>query len=440
MNRFFKFSHWALLAMSLVATPLFTACSDDNDPELAPDSTTSVENDFHVAFANGTDNPSGTLLQGLSSLSEGVIRPIGHQMESSRTARIFVSKDRKTVWSLNYTVGSIEKLTYKKGDQYALLKRFDASVPLGSTTVRFTKMNEEVGSVHEIKATAVYGDEKDPSTYQGHQMLASIGFLDLDKMELREGYKKRIEVKLSDELAKQGYYIFRIDAPVFSGDKIYYGAGLRKYNPLTKKNLTVDKTCTLVLDYPSLNNPTVLVTDHVAGSTNGYRTPTQHVNEKGEILQLVSGNKEVHIAKLVNGKYDTSFDVNLSKLLNKGAASNGFFYAGNGIAYVPYEDYTTESHKVGVDPDGKDTFSYDWKLARIDLNKGTAVDLNVPGKLWLTQYQNSVVRDGVFYIALAPVGSEGNIYMFDVNSESAEGKKGAALKGTNAQQYYIGIY
>ncbi|NLX72343.1 MAG: hypothetical protein GXY94_03455 [Bacteroidales bacterium] len=76
----------------------------------------------------------------------------------------------------------------------------------------------------------------------------------------------------------------------------------------------------------------------------------------------------------------------------------------------------------------------------MDFNKGTVLDLNVPDNLWLTQYQSSVVRDGIFYIALSPVGSNGNIYMFDVDSESPNGTPGAGITGTGADQYYIGIY
>lgn len=441
MNRFFKFSQLTLLAAALVATPLFTACSSDDDPKPAP--IPAAENDFHIAYANGTGNPSGTLVQGLSSLAEGTITPIGHQMESSRTARIFASQDGTTIWSLNYTVGSIEKLTYVSGDKYTRVARFDASVPLGSTTVRFTKLNEEVASVHVSKAVAQYEDEKDPSTYKGHRMSLSIGMLDLAKMELREGYNPDLELPVSGklaELAKQGYYISRVDAPVLSGGKLYYGAVFNKFNPLDTKNPEESAlTSTIVLDYPSLANPQVVFADKELGSTNGYRTPTQHINEAGEILQLTSGNEEVHILKLVNGKY-TSFDFNLSKVLGKEMTSNGYFYAGNGIAYVPYQDLTGETWEVGVNPNGRVTRSASWKVARVDLNKGTAVDLNVPDKLWLTQYQSSVVRDGVFYIALAPVGTEGNIYMFDVKSESPEGRKGATLKGTGAEQYFIGIY
>lgn len=95
---------------------------------------------------------------------------------------------------------------------------------------------------------------------------------------------------------------------------------------------------------------------------------------------------------------------------------------------------------MGVNPDGEKTESAWWRLARMDFNKGTVIDLNVPDDLWLTQYQNSPVRNGKFYIALSPVGKEGNVYIFDVNSESKDGVKGASITGTGADQFYIGIY
>jgi hypothetical protein len=432
--KFLKFLN--RLAVSAMTLALLAACDKNNEPEPEP----VVENDFHIAFASGTESSSATLIQGVADLKTGTVSPrTGHEMESSRTARIFASSDGSTIWSLNYTVGSIEKLSYLGGDSYTRTERIDASVPLGTAAVRFTKLNDQFGSVHYIVATAQYEVANDPTTYLGHNMTASIGLLNLETMAMADGYSKAIPVSISEILAEQGYYISRIDCPVISGGKLYYGAALNKYNPLTNKNVAVDKTCTLVLDYPSLANATVVMTEHVAGATNGYRTPTQHINEAGEILQMVSGNNEVHIVKLVNGQY-TSFDFNLSAKIGKPAASNGFFYAGNGIAYIPYEDLSKERIQIGVDPQGNPSYSSMWKLARMDLGKGTAVDLNVPDDLWLQQYQNSVVRNGIFYIALSPVGVDGNIYMFDVDSESPDATLGASITGTGSEQYYIGIY
>lgn len=435
MNNIFKFK--TAFVAGAVALTLFASCSDNSNSN--PDPGNVIKNDFHIAFASGSGSNSATYVQGITDLSQGTITSkTGHELESSRTARIFASADGTTIYSLNYTEGTIEKLAYLGKDQYKQIARMDASIPLGATAVRFTKIDDEIGSVHYIKATPEY--DASGENYQKHKMIASIGILDLKTMTLKEGYNKEIKVEIDAELAKQGYYISRIDSPVLSGNKLYYGAAVKKFNAATGKDQNTDRTFTLVIDYPSLTNATAISTTSVKGSTNGYRTPTQHKNEAGEILQMVSGGNEVHIVKIKDGKYDESFDYNLSKLLNKPASSNGWFYVGDGIGYIPYEDLSKEQVQIGVNPQGEPSYSSMWKLARMDFNKGTVVDLEVPENLWLTQYQTSVVRDGIFYIALSPVGKNGNIYMFNVKSESSKGTLGATITGTGADQYYIGIY
>jgi hypothetical protein len=441
------FTFKTAIPMCALALGLFISCEKVGD---GPDDNENIiENDFHIAFANGSESISGTLVQGVEDLTQGLISPSkGRKLESSRTARIFVSDDGSTLYSLNYTVGDIEKLSYHGGDKYNQVATIGTAGPLGATAVRFTKLNEQVGSVHYISGSAQYADPEDEtSEYLGHKMTASIGILDLQTMTLKPGYNKNIEVSMDEELVAQGYYIFRIDSPVLSGGKLYYGAGVRKFDPSTGKSIEVDiVAATLVVDYNDLSSVEVIYTDKVGGSTNGYRTPTQHVNEQREILQMVSGGvnadgeNEVHIVKLKNGQYDESFDFNLSEKLGKPSNSNGWFYAGNGIGYIPYEDLTKDKVQTGVDPQGLPTESSPWGLARMDFNNGTVVDLNVPDDLWLTQYQNAPVRDGKIYFALSPIGVDGNIYIFDVNSESKNGVKGATVTGTGSDQYFIGIY
>ena len=448
---FLKFKN--VFAVSAMALVLFASCDNGNDPDPGE----IIENDFHIAFANGSESISGTLVQGVEDLSTGTISPSkGWELESSRTARIFVSSDGSTLYSLNYTVGSIEKLTYHGADKYQQISTIDASIPLGTKTVRFTKLNDAIASVHYIAATAQYADPNDAkSDYIGHKMTASIGMLDLETMGFKTGYRgvadsitvdNAIVVNMGEELVKAGYYISRIDCPVLSNGKLYYGAAVSKFNPSTGKGVATDKTFTLVVDYSDLSKTSVITTNKVTGATNGYRTPTQHVNEAGEILQMVSGTnatsgkKEVHIVKIKDGAYVDNFDFNLSDKLGKEASSNGFFYAGGGIAYIPYEDLSKDQIQIGVNPQGEPSYSAEWKFARMDFDKGTALDLNVPDGLWLNQYQNAPVRNGKLYVALSPIGKEGHVYIFDVNSESAEGTKGASLVGTGADQYYIGIY
>ena len=432
-TKFLKFR--SVLAMSIIALAALTSCDDNGDPAPPPPV---VEKDFQVAFASGSGSISGTYLQGLSDLSTGEISfsNRGYSMTSSRTARVFVSTDGSTIYSLNYTEGTIDKLAYNGGDDYTHITTLDASIPLGSKTVRFTKLDDEIGSVHYIAATPVYENETE---YKKHKITASVGILDLQTMRLREGFNKEINVEIDADLAAQGYFISRIDAPVISGNKLYYGAAVSKFNASTGRNDATDRAFTFVLDYPSLTNATAIETTIARGATNGYRTPTQHKNEAGEIMQMVSGNNETHIVKIRNGQYDNSFDYNLSALLGKGTASNGWFYAGNGIGYIPYEDLSKEQIQTGVNPQGEPSFSAAWGLARMDLNNNTVVDLNVPDKLWLTQYQTSVIRDGIFYIALSPIGGNGNIYMFDINSTNPNGTLGAKIT-SGADQYYIGIY
>lgn len=440
--KFLKFNK--TFAVCAVALALLS-CEDKPDPDIT---TPVIENDFHIAFANGSESVSATLVQGVKDLTQGTISPrVGWELESSRTARIFVSEDGSTLYSLNYTVGTIEKLNYHGEDNYSKVITLDASIPLGSKTVRFTKINEEIGSVHYISATPQYEDPSNiNSKYLGHKMVASIGILDFKTMTLKSGYNNNIVINMDEELVAQGYNITRIDCPVLSGDKLYYGAAVSKFNPETGKNTTTDKTFTLVVDYNDLSKTSVIFTDKVKGATNGYRTPTQHVNEAGEILQMVSGvnpatNKnEVHIVKIKDGKYVESYDYNLSEKLDKESKSNGWFYVGDGIGYIPYEDMTTPRRMIGKDPDGKDTYSSMWKFARMDFNKGTVVDLNVPDDLWLTQYQNAPVRNNKLYIALSPIGKDGHVYIFDINSEDKDGVKGANITGTGADQYFIGIY
>ncbi|AYN04297.1 hypothetical protein [Flavobacterium sp. 140616W15] len=422
------------------AIALLSSCSNnDSEGEIAP-TLPEVKKDFQLAFASGSGSISGTYLQGISDLSKGEVSFFGkgYSMTSSRTARVFTSTDGSIVYSLNYTVGTIDKLTYHGGENYKKIITFDASIPLGVKAVRFTKMNDKVASVHNIAAVEQYGgaDKKD---YLKHKMTVAIGILDLEAMNFGSNFKKDIDLILPGTLASEGYYISRIDCPVISGNKLYYGASVSKFNAATGKAGETDKTFTLVLDYPSLTNATVISTSHVKGATNGYRTPTQHINEAGEIMQMVGNGKELNIVKIKDGKYDETYKYSVSGLLNKVVSSSGWFYAGNGIGYIPYEKVGVDEIQVGVDSNGKPTYSGSWGLARMDFKNGKIIDLTVPKGLWLQQYQNSVVRDGKFYIALTPVGVQGNIYIFDVNSENADSTVGAKVF-SGADQYYIGIF
>lgn len=432
------FKNRLLVTASTVAL-VMASCGKDTS-NVPDEPTPPATKEFQLAFASGSGSISGTYLQGVSSLTEGTITfdGRGSHISDARTSRIFPSEDGKYIYSLSFTQGTIDKWEFNGGSNYKKLQTLDASVPLQEKRIRFYKLNENEGSLHFITGKPVL----DGTTYKHHEMTLTIGILDFNTMSVKANPLVAVPFTMPGDLASQGYNITRIDCPVLSNGKLYYGAALSKYDPARDRNIEADKAMTFVVDYPSLANPTVIETTLATGSTNGYRTPTQQVNEKGEVLQMVNKRSgSTAIVKLVNGKYDDSFVFKLDEALGRPGktSSNGFFYAGNGIAYMPYEKKHLEQIQIGVDPSGNPTFSSAWGVARIDLNSKTVVDLEVPDGLWLTQWQNSIIRDGKFYIALAPVGQPGHIYIFDVNSTSPKGTKGAATV-SGADQYFIGIY
>lgn len=428
--------------ISIGATGFFASCNDNGTPEELPGEV--IEKDFQLSFASGSGSISGTYLQGVPDVTQGEISFFGrgYSLTSSRTARIWFSEDGSTAYSLNYTQGVIDKLTYHGGTDYREVASLDASVTLGHSAVRFTKINDEIGSVHYAASPAAEIEFGPNNEYLGHKITASIGILNLSTFNFGSNYNANIDVVLPGTLKQEGYNITRIDAPVISGNKIYYGAAVSKYDPSTATNTATDMTFTLVLDYPSLTNATVITTDIASGATNGYRTPTQYVNESGEILQQVNAGGKTSILKIVDGQY-TSFKFSLDEKLGKQTnGSSGWFYAGNGIGYIPYENLSapeSERVQIGVNPQGVPSYSFPWGVARVDLNNNTVVDLDVPAGLWLFQYQNAVVRDGVFYMVLNKIGENGHVYMFDVDSTSPQGRTGATVT-SGADQYFIGIY
>lgn len=428
----------------VVGLGFLSSCSEDESNGKEPVKPPVITRDFQVAYAQGSGKQQTVYLQGISDLSSGEIsfQGKGYKLETKRTAHLFGSSDGKHAYFLNYRVGTITKLAYQNGSNYREEGKIEANVPMGTEGIRFSRLSDKEGSVHYIKATHKF-DEK-TEKYVGTEMVLSIGLLNLETMNFNK-VKTKIPFKFNEDLAKKGYFVSRIHAPVVAGNKIYYGANIGTYDPkggrgkISYKN--VDRAITLVLDYPALTNPTYIETTHIAGSTHGYRGEVNILDEKGDILQLVKDNKneDVYIAKIKNGKYDTSFKLSLKEKLGKKAGANAWIYAGNGIGYIPFEDREGEKAQIGVDPNGDPTYSAGYKIARVDLNSGTAIELETPKNLWMFQFQSAVVSDGTLYIALNPVGQTGHIYMHKVNSTSPKMQKGAVLKA-GADEYYTGIY
>ncbi|WP_417591631.1 hypothetical protein [Owenweeksia hongkongensis] len=427
MNR--KFNTFSKLAMAAGVAFLAIACEkDDNN-----DDSTTTERVYTLGYADGSGNPSATYVQGTTDLSEGDVtfKGYGFEVPSTRTARIFTSSDGKTMYSLDYGGGSIYKFTVNGGQNYTKVDETNIEQAMGTAYPRWTRISDDVALLHSVATKNIYDTT---GVYTHTETTARVMSVGLDGLTINE--ISDFTIPMSAEMQNTGDYVFRIDAPVVIGDKVFYGMGKRKYDPATDQNIDAiyPNVETLVLDYPSLENPRIISTNvnGARGATNGYRTSVSYEDERGDVYQITTvpdNTFETHILKISNGDYDNNYSLNLSSLLGENTISNGWFYVGNGIGYVPY-----------ANSDQGGTSDAVWSVARVDLYNNTAVKLNLPADLWLQQYQNSVVANGEFKMAIAPKGGEGYIYSFDVSSTSADAVTQGAKIEAGADSYYIGIY
>src|SRR5690606_37282332 len=103
---------------------------------------------------------------------------------------------------------------------------------------------------------------------------ATVLSLDLQKVEIT-GFKQ-YEIPLTQEEELQGHTLFRLDAPVLNkaGNKLIIGTWMQKRNPLTgetESNFERLGTKSVVVDYPSLENPQVITSSVADGDCSGYR-------------------------------------------------------------------------------------------------------------------------------------------------------------------------
>jgi hypothetical protein len=240
--------------------------------------------------------------------------------------------------------------------------------------------------------------------------------------------------------------VSRIDVPVVNKaqNKVFIGAAISKMNP---KSFTIgtdglpvfaaDNTVrswatTLVVDYPSLANPKLIYSNQTRGNTNGYRSTMQYVGTDGHVYQattgeLTGGSKILRISSSTN-EYDNSYVFSLDQALG---VQNSYIYTwryvGDGIGYVVYALANSAGQRSG---------SY---VARIDLNAKTARKYTIPEEASLSyfQIQNIGLHGDDVFICLAPIGRDGNVYVF--NRKTGDMATGAKLVNEFGGQY-IGAY
>ncbi|MDD3195596.1 MAG: hypothetical protein PHU68_07320 [Paludibacter sp.] len=427
-----KLFSYKTLALLLAVSGMIslTSCESSVDEDI--DGNSGDKAYYHVVMAIGEGGDDGTLTQAIPDLTKGTItfNGYGFEVPSTRTARVYASNDGKYLYNLNYGGGTVAKFSTAGGQSYTKINETNVQYAIGTTHPRWTKVNDETALLHNVITEHSYSDAE-ATVYDYTKATAYLVSVDLEN-KMTMGAVERFEIPLNAEDLEKKTHVWRIDAPVVSNGKAFYGVAKRTYNATTGTNVNVPySSMSIVVDYPSLTNPSVITSTVAKGSTYGYRTPVAHVDEKGAIYQ-VAGSPS-YILKIAGNDYDNSFVFDLSEKLGLGiqVASNGWFYTGNGIGYVPFYDIAK----------GNSATAAAWGVARVDLYNGTAVKMNIPGQLWLQQYQYSVKgKDGKFYMALAPVGEEGYIYMFDPASPSPDAFTTGAKLESAAGQFYIGIF
>lgn len=427
------------------ALALSTSCSSDDNKSADPVNPVTDGRWITVAGAlmqtDPGDGNGGTRVYAISK--ENAIDPNfsvdvyanGSPVQSSRTARLQSSVDGSTLFNITYTgANGGEFMTYKVngGNNFAESTAKVNISQYAGTSPRWVKLfdGDKTGVAVNV-ATPIVSTNED-KTYKNTRGIATV--LSLDMQQTLISAYKQYQIPLTAEEEAQGHHIFRLDAPTLNkaGNKLIIGTWMRKSNPANpatnESSFTRLGSKSVVVDYPSLENPKVITSTVGFGDTSGYRSFNSFVATDGNIYQATQRDtqKGSYILKInQSNEYDNSYVFSLDSALGiKGSYIDAWRYVGNGIAYAVY---TYEGTSQGF-------------LARLDLNARTASkveDIAYDADLDFGQYQGFVVDGNNFYIAVTPVGKDGNIYVIDIPTGKVT--KGAKLINKPGN-HYIGVF
>lgn len=429
----------------------FTSCNED-DGATRPEPTND-EQWVTVAGAAMGDDPGdgngGTLIYAVSY--EDAINPEvsidvyedGEPVKSNRTARLQVAEDGNTLFNIAYAGengGEFSRFAVGGGASYVEEDVTVSIAQYAGTAPRWGKLydGDQTGIAVNIANIAANNapDEGNPDQenepFEYYRGTATVLALDLQNVEISD--YKQYEIPLSEEEELAGHAIFRLDAPVLNQaqNKLIIGTWMRKYDPATGERETEwDRlgTKSVVVDYPSLENPKVITSTVAHGDCSGYRSNVNFLAEDGNIYQATQRNPNgegSYILKITpDNEYDNSYVFSLDEALGANDVYiQTWRYVRNGKGYVVYRQ-------------GESDQSY---VALVDLNNRTAeVVEEIPNDadLSLHQYQGFHVSGDNLLMAVTPIGKNGNIYV--LNSQTGEVTKGAQLIN-KAGNHYIGAF
>ncbi len=369
----------------------------------------------------------------------------GFTAPSNRTARLQSSEDGSTIFNISYagdTGGTYTKYIVEGGQTFTQSGTEVSIEPYVGTAPRWIKLfdGDQTGAAVYVSTENEISDngtELDTSDDYYVRTNATISVVTLDLENSLINNFQEHSVPLSDEEEALGYYISRIDIPVLNdaGDKLYIGARLSKLDPETtetESDYEILGSKTIVLDYPSLLNPSVITSTVGHGNTNGYRSINAFLYD-GSVYQANQSDPEgSYILKIdADNEYDDSYVFNLDDALGvEGAYILAWRPATNGKAVIAYRHDGSEEGVAGAQG----------FFALADLNAKTATKIDaIPydADFYLFQYQGFVVDGTEIYVTEAPVGQNGNIYVID--TETGEVTKGAELINEEGS-HFIGTF
>lgn len=450
------FKNFQKLTAMILASGLMIACSEDPVPNPTPNPGPDEDSRWiTVAAARMGDNPGdgngGTLIYSISSEEAKdptvSIAPFdnGFIVPSNRTARLQSSEDGNTIFNISYagdTGGQYTKYTVGGGQTFTQEGTGVSIAPYVGSAPRWIKLfdGDQTGAAVYVNTEAQFDDNGTPDdasddTYLRHEATMGVVTLNLVNSSIIEFQESSLALSIEEEA--MGYYISRIDMPTLNaaGDKLYIGARLSKVDPATgesDREGEILPSKTIVLDYPSLLNPTVITSGVGHGNTNGYRS-INSFEYNGSVYQANQGDPNgSHILKIdANNQYDDSYVFSLDDALGvEDAYILAWRPAANGKAVVAYRDASSEEGAAGAQG----------FFALVDLDARTAqkiTDIPYEPDFYLFQYQGFVVDGTDIYLTQAPVGKNGNIYVVD--TETGEVTQGAELINVDGS-HYIGVF
>lgn len=421
---------------SVITAFAFVSCNSDDNIADKGENKQNDERWITIAGAKPSDVPGngsgGTVLYSVSeSEAKNPNREIrvfedGFNVRSERTARLQVSEDGNTLFNIAYAGdngGEFSNYSIEGGNNFV---EFGAKVSIAEyagTAPRWAKLFDGDKTGVAVSVTRPAPNEGD---YQYTRGEATVVSLDLQNAEILT--YEQYELPLTPEEEIEGYHIFRLDSPVLNKakNKLIIGTWMGKTDPNTGESdsNSFDRlnAKSVVVDYPSLKNPKVITSENANGDTSGYRSFNSFLADDGNIYQAtqrdVNGSKILRINQ--NNEYDNSYVLSLDDALGvTDSYIESWRYVGNGVALVMY---THSGSALSSLSNQEQSF-----IAQVNLFNKTATQLDLPYDVDLYMFQNqgfAVVGDEV-YFTFAPVGKDGNIYIF--NSKTGEVTKGAKL-------------